>query len=423
MANLLSFERRLLTCVVSLLCLLGFLVSSSALAHNRSESYSRWDFQGNEIRGEVVVPLSLAAKWANSASLPLTSLLASELRKLMHWSQGNSDCLLNDPGLLSINERSGSVSINVLFTCPQSLTTSEVLSLDYSGLIQGPQSHTHIARFYRHERLDTHLFTEPEHGWVLPPLEESEVLSGFTEYMTLGIEHVITGWDHMAFIVALMLGMLSYFSERRASVVTILKLLLLLITGFTLGHSASLVTTVYYAITVNVVLVEALIGLSIAFVSFDILSARRQQWRPLMLGIWGLLLLSVISASNLGLRGIVALFGVTCFLSSYLMLNQSYANQRRQWMMLLTLFFGVIHGFGFANSLQNQGLSQAYLLSNLLSFNLGVELGQMLIVAPCLLSMALLKRYSSSLFSNTSMLLNSVLCGVGVFWWTIRLYG
>ena len=141
-------------------------------------------------------------------------------------------------------------------------------------------------------------------------------------FLRMGFEHILTGYDHVVFLLALLL------TARR------LQSLLWVITAFTLGHSLSLALVVFGLISAPSSLVEPAIALSVAWVG----------------------------AENL-LR------------------NREVAVDRR-WRM--TLPFGLLHGLGFAGALTEASVPHAELPAALLGFNLGVELGQLALVALCL---------------------------------------
>jgi hypothetical protein len=147
-------------------------------------------------------------------------------------------------------------------------------------------------------------------------------------FLALGIEHILTGYDHVLFLLGLLLtggGLLA---------------LTKIITAFTIAHSVTLSLAVLQAVTLPDRLIEAVIALSIAYVA----------------------------AENLFGRATVS----------------------RRW--LVSFGFGLVHGFGFSSALRELGLPAHGLLLSLFGFNLGVEIGQALVVAICLPLLLLLRR-------------------------------
>ena len=145
-----------------------------------------------------------------------------------------------------------------------------------------------------------------------------------TTYLWLGVEHILLGFDHLLFVLGLLL--LVHGWGR----------LIGTITAFTAAHSISLALATFGLITVHPALVEALIALSIVFVAVEIVRA----WR--------------------GEAGITA-----------------------RWPWLVAFGFGLLHGLGFASALRELGLPSGDIPLALSLFNVGVELGQLLFIAAC----------------------------------------
>ena len=162
-----------------------------------------------------------------------------------------------------------------------------------------------------------------------------------SDYLWQGMVHILTGWDHLAFVLCLCL----LARGRR---------LLLLVTLFTLGHSISLAGGFYDWISLPMPPVEAVIALSILFMAREALhSDGPGQWR-------------------------------------------------RQ--ALITGSFGLLHGLGFASALGEMGVAADDRLPALLFFNLGVEAGQLLFVAAVLAVLAAAQRTGTAALMRTGSL-------------------
>ena len=164
------------------------------------------------------------------------------------------------------------------------------------------------------------------------PQSRTEVAAG---YLRLGVEHLLTGWDHLAFVLALLL----LVAGRR--------LLLGTITAFTLGHSLTLSIAALGLVALPPAPIEMLIALSILILAIEVSSER-----PSLLG-------------------------------------------RRPW--LVAASFGLLHGLGFAGALAQVGLPAGEIPLALFSFNVGIELGQLVFVAGLLALGALLAPLRSRL--------------------------
>jgi len=136
-------------------------------------------------------------------------------------------------------------------------------------------------------------------------------------YMWLGAKHMVTGYDHLLFLIGVI-----FYLKRLHTVAIFVSL-------FALGHSITLIGGVLLGLDVNPYLVDAIIGLSVAYKGFD------------------------------NLKGFDILFGDS-------------PNER-----MAVFIFGLFHGLGLATKLQDLGLAEDGLLPNLISFNIGVELGQL----------------------------------------------
>ena len=152
-------------------------------------------------------------------------------------------------------------------------------------------------------------------------------------FLYLGAKHMVTGYDHLLFILGVI-----FFLYRLSHVA-------LYVTMFSIGHSITLLTGVLGGIHVNPYLIDAIIGLSVVYKAFD----------------------------NLG--GFQTVFGV-----------QPNAK-------VAVLGFGLVHGFGLATKLQDLNPSKDGLVANMVSFNVGVEIGQ-LIALTLMLALILVWRRS-----------------------------
>jgi hydrogenase/urease accessory protein HupE len=145
--------------------------------------------------------------------------------------------------------------------------------------------------------------------------------------LSLGIEHILTGYDHIAFLLALIVIGLSF------------KEVLKIITAFTVAHSITLLLAALQIVSLNSRFVESAIALSICYVAVENLLRKKVNYR---------------------------------------------------W--VITFLFGLIHGFGFASALQELIVGQSNLLISVLCFNMGVEIGQLMIVSFMLPVLYLLRK-------------------------------
>src|SRR5262250_1856683 len=147
-------------------------------------------------------------------------------------------------------------------------------------------------------------------------------------FLYLGAKHMVTGYDHLLFLVGVI-----FFLYR-------LKDVFLYVSLFTIGHSTTLLLGVLGGIHANAYIVDAIIGFSVVYKAFD------------------------------NMDGFKRLFGFQ-------------PNTK-----IAVLLFGLFHGFGLATKLQEFSLSQNGLVANIVSFNVGVEIGQVLALTAVLIALS-----------------------------------
>lgn len=185
------------------------------------------------------------------------------------------------------------------------------------------------------------------------PAEDKSFMQqgGFAAYVYLGAKHMVTGYDHLLFLFGVI-----FFLYRMRDVASYVTL-------FAVGHSATLLYGVLSGAHVNAYLVDAVIGFSVVYKALDNLGAFR-RW-----------------------------FGVQ-------------PNAR-----LAVLVFGFIHGFGLATKLQEFALPREGLVGNIVAFNLGVELGQVLALGAILIAMGHWRRTAA--FGRHAFAANVLLMACG----------
>ena len=193
-----------------------------------------------------------------------------------------------------------------------------------------------------------------ENNSVTIDFEKLEPNNSFRRFLPLGVEHILFGFDHLLFLFALLLTVKSFGEIAK------------IVTSFTIAHSITLSLATLNIINVSPAIVEPLIALSIIFVGLENLFKREQNGR---------------------------------------------------W--LLTYVFGLIHGFGFASALQEIGIGTGVGVAiPLLSFNLGVEIGQIAVVLVVL--PILWKLHKSSFYHSRLVPIGSVVVTLAGIYWLIE---
>lgn len=176
-------------------------------------------------------------------------------------------------------------------------------------------------------------------------------------YFVLGLEHILLGIDHLLFVLALLL------------IINSRKKLISTITAFTLTHSITLALASLDYISLPGPPVEAVIALSIALVALETLRKYRGD-KP----------------------------------------------TTARWPWLVAFTFGLLHGFGFAGALGDIGLPQTSVPLALLTFNVGVEAGQLLFVAVILILAAIFKKLPIKLPESASLIPPYAIGAISMFW-------
>jgi hypothetical protein len=276
-------------------------------------------------------------------------------------------------------------------------------------------SHMHFARVEGASGVLERLLIESESRFALPDgdtaVERQAAGSSLGSYLELGVEHILTGWDHLAFVLALLL------------LATRLSEVAMLVTAFTLAHSVTLGLAVLGLVKPEPVAVEALIGFSIALVAAEngwLLGGRGRAVPIVVCG--GLLLLALFGLFGVGAVSALALLGLALFSGCHFALLGRVERPARL-RAAVAFAFGLVHGFGFAGVLAEMALPNERLVPALFGFNAGVEIGQLGVV---LLSWPLLRwllRSRLEWHRAVSEWGSAAVCGLGVFWFLSRSLG
>lgn len=292
-----------------------------------------------------------------AAGMAPTGVLRTIPRKITVRS-GEGTC---KPGLAGAKlEEEDGVSLDARYDCP---TTVAQLTIDMGLFPELSSGHRHIGvvsglgapRDFIAFAKQTSVTVSGEQG--APggdaPKHREETFGGF---FRLGIEHILTGYDHLLFLFALLL-----VGGRW-------RQLLAVVTAFTVAHSITLGLAALQVFSLSPKIVEPAIALSIAYVGVE---------------------------------------------------NFFVKTPDRRW--LLTFPFGLVHGFGFAGALSEIALPRAQVPSALLAFNLGVESGQLAVVA-VVLPLILFLRKKTWFLEYGVRALSALVVLAGVAWFIQRVF-
>jgi hypothetical protein len=300
------------------------------------------------------------------------------------------------------------------------------LRIENNAYFDWTSNHSHIAR----AAIDDHpvvekLFTRRDRTWEIrggletepAPSKSGPMGSSIFSYWVIGVDHILSGWDHLAFLLGLLL-----LCRRPREVI-------ILVTGFTLGHSVTLLLGVVDAIHPDPKTVEALIGFTIALVAVENIGGATGANRAIGLGIGmagGVLALNRALFLESGPPALT-LAGLGLFSLCYLSMVSRLGDGGVKLRPAVTLLFGLVHGFGFAGGLKEIGLPPDRFLAALFGFNIGVETGQLVVVfllwqlgRSCVRLLPVLQQPFHQRIVTDFM--GATLCGLGLFWFLTRAY-
>ncbi len=200
-------------------------------------------------------------------------------------------------------------------------------------------------------------------GHGMSEAEKQTIIEGGNlRYILIGATHMLSGYDHLAFVFGII-----FFLTRFKDIAKY-------VTAFTLGHSVTLILATFNAIQVNYFLIDAVIALSVCYIAFNNLDGFNK-----------------------------------------------YLNIKPPNMMAMIAGLGLIHGLGLSTRLQQLPLSEDSLLMNIISFNVGIEAGQISALVVMLFLVAAFRK--SHAFKSFTIAANSFLIIAGGFLFLMQMHG
>ena len=368
------------TTLCGLLALVLALLPRAALAHTVGLSTGEYTAHGSTLVAKMAFARNEVAQLAPlidrnrdghvtaSEVSESKALIMDKILRRIRVTQMGVECTpaLDDAGL---TEQDGML-LSARWACG---AADKPFLVELSVLDDLARGHRHVARAVSGEATsDTVLFGD-ERRFEVPAAPEGKEAPGsrpenasrpgFGSFFLMGIEHILTGYDHLVFIFALLL------------IPARLRSLLAIITAFTIAHSITLGIAVLGIWTPSSRVVEPAIALSIAYVGLEdwVASSGRIAWKP---------------------------------------------NAERRWR--ITFPFGLVHGFGFASALREVGLERASVPTALVAFNLGVETGQLAVVS-VLLPVVMVLRKKPWFETRGVPVVSVVIILAGLSWFVARI--
>jgi len=207
------------------------------------------------------------------------------------------------------------------------------------------------------------LFASIAFGHGMSEAEKQSIIEGGNlRYLWIGATHMLSGYDHLLFVFGII-----FFLTKFKDIVKY-------ITAFTLGHSVTLIFATFNGIQVNYFLIDAIIALSVCYIAFANLDGFRK-----------------------------------------------YLDVKAPNLLVMIIVLGLIHGLGLSTRLQQLPLSEDQLLMNIISFNVGIELGQIAALTVMLLLLAGWRKTES--FKPFSKISNYGLIFAGLYLFLTQMHG
>ena len=267
---------------------------------------------------------------------------------------------------LTIDTKASKSVFSGKYVCPQKVTGLENLKITSFIFNEFFNPYDHFVRFNSQGNVSELIFTQDKQVYPdnvsVRKIKDSnawESLSNLAivlkKFIELGIGHILSGVDHILFLIAVVLLLPSF------------KKITTLVTSFTVAHSITLISSVLGLITVSPKLVEPVIALSIA----------------------------VMAARNI-----------------WILKTKKQVFLKERWAVVFG--FGLFHGLGFAGALAQTEIPKQYFFPSLISFNVGIEIGQFMILAVVLPCLILIRkwRFKSYFLYSVSIAITAI----ALFW-------
>ena len=251
--------------------------------------------------------------------------IAAHISSMLQFHTGQDACLVST-GSFSVNKRIGVVfaHIPLLLSCK---SMQSDMSLDVSPVFIDDIQH-HVFWSVSKQGMRWSGILNKDQGKVKLSIQEHNYLQSFSDFLGQGVWHIWTGLDHILFVIILLFSIERQVNNSNGRLHPRLHYTLVTITAFTLAHSVTLAMAVTGLLVPDASWIEPVIALSVMLAGLNYI---------------------------------------------YQFVSE------RLW--LFAFVFGLVHGFGFASMLTGAGQESGSILLDLVAFNLGVEAGQLLLVA------------------------------------------
>jgi hypothetical protein len=392
-----------------LLSLIVVFSATPAFAHTRSETQSVWRIVGSTVHVAYTIPEIEIPRLAKNGAPPSEAQVTDYVRQNVNVLHGKDVCQRTED-VRPVSASTGFRRYEFTYRCPDT-TDMRIHSSAFFSIV--PTHVTYAQIITDKGDFISQLMTAGQQTLELSTASGQSPLqnASFFQYIVMGIMHIFTGYDHQVFLLGLVL-----ISKR-------MRDLIFVITGFTIGHSVTLALATLGVIRPHAEYIDALIGLTIALIAAENIgdSNRRSGTIASIVGS-GLLLMALGKMAGFGGLPVYLLVGAAIFGVNYLMLSGHLKDAGRV-RLVVTLVFGLIHGFGFAANLLEMQLPTGRMAELLVGFNLGVEIGQLTLVCALVAVVWVLTRIRLTLPRPIVVDVASAgVAGIGIYWFVSRSY-
>lgn len=356
------------------LLLLGLLIVATSLqAHEFSTAnLNLQQFSEDEHKGYIAVSVedlhqTLNLDETNDGQLTWSDLNDNHPKVLRYL---NKNLVFSSNGEVCKPEWSADISLldsygETLLKQPLSIQCSLPIDVTYTALFDTTSDHKLLLNWQVSDGQAQTIIDSPTQSWQLDSTSQS-AWDTFLFYLYQGMVHIWIGLDHVLFVLTLLLHFINkpatpLRNNNQSENHINLKSMLWLITGFTLAHSITLTLTALGWVSVPSKWAEVGIAISVAYSALNVLT----HWVKRL--------------------------------------------------MLMTVTFGLLHGLGFAGALNELGLSKSHQLTSIIGFNLGVEVGQIVIILAALPFLWLLSK-KESVRRITVPIISIAIFTLGILW-------
>ena len=403
---------------ILLFSLILITISKFSYAHYFSESYSNWIISDNKVSATFTI-LKLEAtrvlqidkfqEIGQEKQLSEGEVFLEYFKPRISVLESSKECLLdNEPSLINGKDEYHTIELSYLCASTNSIKIINNVLFDIA------QSHVHLSRISINDQiLEKALFYNDQTIFIndLKTNKEKSFVDSLTNFISTGMNHILTGFDHLIFLMGLII------------LVNNFKHLLIVITGFTLGHSVTLALVALNIVVPNTLMIEALIGFTILFIAAEYMMKEEKNFIPIIAILLSILTFAAISSLFLQISmTLISFMALILITIGYFGILRNLEN-KGSFRVIITILFGVIHGFGFGTFLFNSEFDQTNIISALFGFNLGVEIGQIIfLMIFILLNLSLIKLLKSKNHQYLMQTLMIIVSSLGFYWFIQRLY-